>query len=311
MSRGARGGSPGRGSKTALHRRAVDRRRGAAHLRGSILRRVRCSARSQTPAPPTACGRRGRGRGPGRLRGIASAGTRRHADPLLLPAAGAHRRPGSADDLEMGKPVAEARGEIAYAAEFLRHFAGEATRISGGYQTAPAGRRSSPDRQAAGGAVPADHPWNFPMAMGTRKLGPAIAAGCAPCESNRHTRPALSMLALVDILREAGVPDGAVSVVPTSLWARSWSRLDQIGASPASCPSPGRPGSEGCCSNNAQTKSFELLWSWAAMRPFWFSRTPMSTKRWLGRWLRQDGGGGARRQPDLRALEPDPGVRSE
>jgi succinate-semialdehyde dehydrogenase / glutarate-semialdehyde dehydrogenase len=117
--------------------------------------------------------------------------------------------------MEMGKPVAEARGEIAYAAEFLRHFAGEATRISGGYQTAPAGgARFLIAKQPVGPSLLIT-PWNFPMAMGTRKLGPAIAAGCTSVVKPAHQTP-LSMLALVDILREAGVPDGAVNVVPTS-----------------------------------------------------------------------------------------------
>jgi succinate-semialdehyde dehydrogenase / glutarate-semialdehyde dehydrogenase len=117
--------------------------------------------------------------------------------------------------LEMGKPVAEARGEIAYAAEFLRHFAGEATRISGGYQTAPAGGARFLIAKQPVGPCLLITPWNFPMAMGTRKLGPAIAAGCTSVVKPAHQTP-LSMLALVDILREAGVPKGAVNVVTTS-----------------------------------------------------------------------------------------------
>jgi succinate-semialdehyde dehydrogenase / glutarate-semialdehyde dehydrogenase len=117
--------------------------------------------------------------------------------------------------LEMGKPVAEARGEIAYAAEFLRHFAGEATRISGGYQTAPAGGARFLIAKQPVGPCLLITPWNFPMAMGTRKLGPAIAAGCTSVVKPAHQTP-LSMLALVDILLEAGVPKGAVNVVPTS-----------------------------------------------------------------------------------------------
>jgi succinate-semialdehyde dehydrogenase / glutarate-semialdehyde dehydrogenase len=117
--------------------------------------------------------------------------------------------------LEMGKPVVEARGEIAYAAEFLRHFAGEATRISGGYQTAPAGGARFLIAKQPVGPCLLITPWNFPMAMGTRKLGPAIAAGCTSVVKPAHQTP-LSMLALVDILREAGVPDGAVNVITTS-----------------------------------------------------------------------------------------------
>jgi len=114
--------------------------------------------------------------------------------------------------LEMGKPVAEAKGEIAYAAEFLRHFAGEAVRINGGYQTAPAGgARFLVARQPVGPSLLIT-PWNFPMAMGTRKLGPAIAAGCTSVVKPAHQTP-LSMLALAEILAEAGLPDGAINVV--------------------------------------------------------------------------------------------------
>ncbi|WP_099040951.1 NAD-dependent succinate-semialdehyde dehydrogenase [Mycobacterium neglectum] len=114
--------------------------------------------------------------------------------------------------LEMGKPLAEARGEIAYAAEFFRHFAEEATRIDGGYQTAPAGgARFLVARQPVGPCLLIT-PWNFPMAMGTRKLGPAIAAGCTSVIKPAHQTP-LSMLALMGILEEAGVPPGTVNCI--------------------------------------------------------------------------------------------------
>ncbi len=114
--------------------------------------------------------------------------------------------------LEMGKPLAEARGEIAYAAEFFRHFAAEAVRIDGGYQTAPAGNaRFLITRQPVGPCLLIT-PWNFPMAMGTRKLGPALAAGCTSVIKPAHQTP-LSMLALMGILAEAGVPDGVVNCV--------------------------------------------------------------------------------------------------
>jgi succinate-semialdehyde dehydrogenase/glutarate-semialdehyde dehydrogenase len=117
--------------------------------------------------------------------------------------------------LEMGKPLAEAKGEISYAAEFFRHFAGEAVRIDGGYQVAPnGGGRFLVSKQAVGPCLLIT-PWNFPMAMGTRKIGPALAAGCTSVIKPAHQTP-LSMLALVDILREAGVPDGVVNVVTTT-----------------------------------------------------------------------------------------------
>ena len=114
--------------------------------------------------------------------------------------------------LEMGKPVAEAKGEIAYAAEFFRWFGEEAVRIDGGYQTAPAGgARFLVTRQPVGPCL-LIAPWNFPMAMGTRKIGPAIAAGCTSVVKPAHQTP-LSMLALGAILLEAGLPHGVVNIV--------------------------------------------------------------------------------------------------
>ncbi len=117
--------------------------------------------------------------------------------------------------LEMGKPLAEARGEIAYAAEFFRWFAEEAVRIDGGYAVAPDGRsRFLVMRQPVGPCLLIT-PWNFPMAMGTRKIGPAIAAGCTMVMKPADLTP-LSMLALADILRAAGLPAGVLNVVPTT-----------------------------------------------------------------------------------------------
>jgi succinate-semialdehyde dehydrogenase/glutarate-semialdehyde dehydrogenase len=114
--------------------------------------------------------------------------------------------------LEMGKPLAEAKGEISYAAEFLRHFAGEAVRINGGYQTAPAGGSRFLVARQPGGPCLLITPWNFPMAMGTRKIGPALAAGCTSVIKPAHQTP-LSMLAFIEILHEAGVPRGVVNCV--------------------------------------------------------------------------------------------------
>ncbi|AOW93547.1 NAD-dependent succinate-semialdehyde dehydrogenase [Rhodococcus sp. WMMA185] len=117
--------------------------------------------------------------------------------------------------LEMGKTLAEARSEIAYAAEFFRWFAEEAVRIDGGYMTAPGGgSRLLLTRQPVGPSLLIT-PWNFPMAMGTRKLGPAIAAGCTSVIKPAAQTP-LSILALADILVQAGLPDGVVNVVTTS-----------------------------------------------------------------------------------------------
>jgi len=150
--------------------------------------------------------------------GFAATAPRERADILTRAFGLLHER---IDDLallmtlEMGKPLAEARGEIAYAAEFFRHSAGEAERIDGGYQTAPAGgSRFLVARQPVGPCLLIT-PWNFPMAMGTRKLGPAIAAGCTSVIKPAPQTP-LSMLALMDILTEAGLPAGAVNCVTTT-----------------------------------------------------------------------------------------------
>ncbi|MBO0594612.1 NAD-dependent succinate-semialdehyde dehydrogenase [Nesterenkonia sp. E16_7] len=117
--------------------------------------------------------------------------------------------------LEMGKPLSDAYGEVAYAAEFFRHFAEEATRISGSYQTAPAGgARFLVAKQPVGPTILIT-PWNFPLAMGTRKLGPAIAAGCTSVLKPAELTP-LSMLALAEILHDAGLPAGAVNILVTS-----------------------------------------------------------------------------------------------
>ncbi|WP_393916194.1 NAD-dependent succinate-semialdehyde dehydrogenase [Halostreptopolyspora alba] len=117
--------------------------------------------------------------------------------------------------LEMGKPVPEAKGEIAYAADFLRWFSEEAVRIEGGFSTAPNGQaRFLIMRQPVGPSMLVT-PWNFPMAMGTRKIGPAIAAGCTAILKPAQQTP-LSALALAQILREAGLPEGVLSVLPTT-----------------------------------------------------------------------------------------------
>ncbi|MFC0627033.1 NAD-dependent succinate-semialdehyde dehydrogenase [Kribbella deserti] len=117
--------------------------------------------------------------------------------------------------LEMGKPVAESKAEIAYAAEFFRWFAEEAVRIEGGYQVAPNGKgRFVVMRQPVGPCLLIT-PWNFPAAMGARKIGPAIAAGCTMVIKPAAQTP-LSMLKLAELLTEAGLPPGVLNVVTTS-----------------------------------------------------------------------------------------------
>jgi succinate-semialdehyde dehydrogenase/glutarate-semialdehyde dehydrogenase len=114
--------------------------------------------------------------------------------------------------LEMGKPVAESRAEIAYAADFLNWFAGEALRIDGRYSVNDKGTgRVLVMKQPVGPCIFIT-PWNFPTAMGTRKIGPAIAAGCTMVVKPAKQTP-LSMLALAEILDEAGLPGGVLNVI--------------------------------------------------------------------------------------------------
>jgi len=117
--------------------------------------------------------------------------------------------------LEMGKPLAEARAELAYGAEFLRWFSEEAVRISGRYSVAPSGGSRLLTMKQPVGPVYAITPWNFPLAMGTRKIGPALAAGCTVVIKPAALTP-LTTLALADILAEAGLPDGVVNVITTA-----------------------------------------------------------------------------------------------
>jgi succinate-semialdehyde dehydrogenase/glutarate-semialdehyde dehydrogenase len=117
--------------------------------------------------------------------------------------------------LEMGKSLPEARGEVGYAAEFFRWFAEEAVRVDGGFTQRPDGTaRTLVMRQPVGPCLLIT-PWNFPLAMGARKIGPAIAAGCTMVLKPAPQTP-LSSLALARILQEAGLPDGVLNVVTTS-----------------------------------------------------------------------------------------------
>jgi succinate-semialdehyde dehydrogenase/glutarate-semialdehyde dehydrogenase len=116
---------------------------------------------------------------------------------------------------EMGKPLAEARGEVAYAAEFLRWFAEEAVRPDGEFGLAPSGSGRMLVRPQPVGISVLVTPWNFPAAMATRKLGPALAAGCTAVLKPAAETP-LTSLAITALLEEAGVPRGVVNVVPTT-----------------------------------------------------------------------------------------------
>ena len=117
--------------------------------------------------------------------------------------------------LEMGKPLAEARGEVTYGAEFFRWFSEEAVRIAGRYAVAPSGGTRLLTMKQPVGPVYAITPWNFPLAMGTRKIGPALAAGCTVVIKPAAQTP-LTTLALAAVLIEAGLPDGVLNVITTS-----------------------------------------------------------------------------------------------
>jgi succinate-semialdehyde dehydrogenase/glutarate-semialdehyde dehydrogenase len=117
--------------------------------------------------------------------------------------------------LEMGKPIKESKAEIAYGAEFFRWFAEQAVRIDGRYAVAPNGQGRLLTMKQPVGPCLLITPWNFPLAMGTRKIGPAIAAGCTMVVKPAQQTP-LSMLMLVRILEEAGLPEGVLNLITAS-----------------------------------------------------------------------------------------------
>lgn len=126
-----------------------------------------------------------------------------HADDLAL-----------VMSLEMGKPIAEAKGEVTYGAEFLRWFSEEAVRIHGRWMHNPAGGSRLLTVRKPVGPCLFITPWNFPLAMGTRKIGPAIAAGCTMVVKPAAQTP-LTMLLLGGLLAEAGLPAGVLNIVTT------------------------------------------------------------------------------------------------
>ena len=117
--------------------------------------------------------------------------------------------------LEMGKVLPESMGEVKYGAEFFRWFAEEAVRIAGRYTPSPAGTGRVLVTKQPVGPCYAITPWNFPLAMGTRKIGPALAAGCTMIVKPAQETP-LTMLLLAQLIDEAGLPKGVLSVLPTS-----------------------------------------------------------------------------------------------
>jgi succinate-semialdehyde dehydrogenase / glutarate-semialdehyde dehydrogenase len=122
--------------------------------------------------------------------------------------------------LEMGKPIAESKAEIAYGAEFFRWFAEQAVRIDGRYAVSPNGQGRLLTMKQPVGPCLLITPWNFPLAMGTRKIGPAIAAGCTMVVKPAQQTP-FSMLMLVKILEEAGLPEGVLNLITASSAGKS------------------------------------------------------------------------------------------
>ncbi len=122
--------------------------------------------------------------------------------------------------LEMGKPLVESKAEITYGAEFLRWFSEQAVRIEGRYSVAPNGQGRLLTTQQPVGPCLLITPWNFPLAMGTRKVGPAIAAGCTMVVKPAQQTP-LSMLMLAKILEEAGLPGGVLNLITASSASRT------------------------------------------------------------------------------------------
>ena len=116
---------------------------------------------------------------------------------------------------EMGKPLAEARGEVNYGGEFLRWFSEEAVRISGRFGATPEGTGRMVVSQRPVGPCLLITPWNFPLAMATRKIAPALAAGCTVVVKPAELTP-LTTLAFVALLEEMGLPIGVVNVITTT-----------------------------------------------------------------------------------------------
>jgi succinate-semialdehyde dehydrogenase/glutarate-semialdehyde dehydrogenase len=117
--------------------------------------------------------------------------------------------------LEMGKVLAESMGEVKYGAEFFRWFAEEAVRIHGRFTPSPAGTGRIVVTKQPVGPCYAITPWNFPLAMGTRKIGPALAAGCTMIVKPAQETP-LTMMLLAKLIGDAGLPKGVLSVLPSN-----------------------------------------------------------------------------------------------
>ena len=208
-------------------------------LRNDRLGRERHGGRCQSGSR---CRERGLQGWAGRSRGIAR---RFCASPIELIMRDAERL-AKLITIENGKALSDSRGEVAYAAEFFRWNAEEAVRDLGITSRAPAsGARILVHHKPAGVAVLVT-PWNFPAAMATRKIGPALAAGC-PVVLKPASETPLTMLALMPIMEEAGVPAGVVNVIPSRSSGKIVSALLQIHACGSSRSRAPPRSAESCC----------------------------------------------------------------
>jgi succinate-semialdehyde dehydrogenase/glutarate-semialdehyde dehydrogenase len=168
---------------------------------------------------------------------------------------------------ENGKPMAEARGEVAYAAEFFRWFSEEAVRNIGSVSISPSGaNRILVEHQPIGVSVLVT-PWNFPAAMATRKIGPALAAGCTVILKPASETP-LTALAIADLLEQAGVPKGVVNVIPSK-------RSSEVVKAMLKDPRVRKLSFTGSTEVSAATHR-SSCWP-----------TPISPRRWKARWWRR------------------------
>lgn len=186
---------------------------------------------------------------------------------------------------EQGKPLAEARGEIAYAAAYVEWFAEEARRVYGDLVPSPWGDKRIVVTKEPVGVCAAITPWNFPSAMITRKVAPALAAGCTIVVKPASQTP-LSALALGELALRAGVPAGAFSIVTGSATAiggvltasQVVRKLTFIGSTEIGRVLAARcaPTSSACRSNSAATRPSSCSTMPISMRP-WRARSPRSS----------------------------------
>ena len=184
--------------------------------------------------------------------------------------------------LENGKVLAEAKGEITYAAEFFRWFSEEAVRLTGELTTAPSGANRILVVHQPVGVAYLVTPWNFPAAMATRKIAPALAAGCAVVLKPATLTP-LTALAVADVLAEAGrARRRGERRARAGAPARSPPRCSSTRGS-ASCRSPGAPRWARSSSSRPPTGCSTCRWSWAATPRSSCWPTPTSTPPSRGR----------------------------